>query len=218
MDAFDIGDNLVMRAYNSNALPKIKRLLRIIEIILILVFLTSATTRLPLAVKAAGEYLRRLVFIVVSPFFIFLLGNVIVLTLFFKSRHDLFGSQHDHHHYQNSPISTDTLFDFRQEIVSNIDESRNGQSSEDNIVFQDKQTIFEVTRSTSKVVDDYNSSGCGMQLHRSETETVGGVEVAAEMVDGLSNEEFKREVEAFIARQIKFHQQEKLAIVLHSSI
>ncbi|KAL3637441.1 hypothetical protein CASFOL_018609 [Castilleja foliolosa] len=198
MDAFEIGDNNVMRAsYNSNTLPKIKRLLRIIEVITILVFLTSATTRLPLAVKLTGEYLRRAVTFVISPFFIFLIGNVIVLTLFFKSRHE----------YQNSQNSTYTLFDFRQEYISNIDESSHGQGSEDNIVFEDKQTIFEVTRSNS---------------NRSEMETwprvVDKGEVAVEMVDHLSNEEFKREIEEFIARQIKFHQQEKMAIVLCDSV
>lgn len=98
-------------------------------------------------------------------------------------------------------------------------------------MFQDKQTIVEVAkvikahrrsgdqsenlRRAEGLEEDINcSSCCGKQLHRLETEMRRRVEDSGE-VDELNNEEFQRAIEAFIAKQIKFHQEEKLAIVLH---
>lgn len=70
------------------------------------------------------------------------------------------------------------------------------------------------------VEEEENSRG---KLRRSETEKCRKVanpgEVPAETVytfDKLSNEEFQQTIEAFIAKQINFHREEKLAIVLHS--
>ncbi|KAI3461935.1 hypothetical protein Pfo_018598 [Paulownia fortunei] len=214
-----------------HCLPKIKKLFRIIEIFLILVFLTSASIRLPFAIKITGEYFRQLISVVVSPLFIFLLGNVIVLSLFLKSRH-LFPQD------EHSQISIETHLEICQEFITNRDDCTHFTLESflqpEEVVFQDKQTIFEVTkvkalkRSQSenlrrgKGLEEDNCSSCGKQLQRSETEKLrrvaDGGEVAleaVEMVDELSNEEFQSAIEAFIAKQIKFHQQEKLAIVLH---
>ncbi|KAL2236312.1 uncharacterized protein LOC105165865 [Sesamum indicum] len=206
---------------------EIKKLLRIMEIFLLLVFLTWASARLPFALRISAEYLRQLARVVVSPLFIFLLSNVIVLTLFFKSPGDLiFPPQTTSQNVTESHMEY-----FCPEFIKDAGRS-SPPAAEDIVMFQDKQTVFEVTKvkvhrrsqssetmSTSK--QDYNNpcSSCGKQLRRSETERRLRVEEVAaeraEVVDELSNEEFQRAIEAFIAKQIKFHEEEKLAIVLH---
>ncbi|KAL7104641.1 hypothetical protein ACP275_08G258500 [Erythranthe tilingii] len=211
---------------------EIKKLLRVIEICLVLVSLTWASSRLPFAVRISGEYFRWLVNVVVSHLFVFLLGNAIVLILFFKSRR-LFLQQ------DSNIITESQMAVFCHEFIENSDAGAGDDADagmsrpEEIVVFQDKQTILEVA--TSKVVRVHRRSqssenlrvsdagGCEKQLRRSETEKQRRVvveETAAaaenvEVVDELSNEEFQRAIDAFIAKQIKFRQQEKLAIVLH---
>ncbi|KAG8373221.1 hypothetical protein BUALT_Bualt11G0001100 [Buddleja alternifolia] len=215
MDAFDFNDDNLIKAdtYSDLSMAKIKKLFRIVEVFLILVFLSWASAPLPFAVRIAGEYFRRVMNILSSPLFIFLISNGIVLTLFFKSRHLLINRK-----INNSP-----------------------PHHPEEIIFKDKQTIFEVRKGLimrssqsesskrSEKKDTTTEEGCRKQLfHRSGTEkrrlrvaaddgkaaaAEGGVE---NMVDELSNEEFQSAIESFIAKQIMFHKQEKLAIVLHA--
>ncbi|KAI3450978.1 hypothetical protein Pfo_007643 [Paulownia fortunei] len=233
MEAFDFDDNVIQAEKPSptprfRGLREIKKLFRIMEIFLVLLSLTWASNRLPFVVRISCAYFRQLINVVVSHLFIFLLSNVIVLILLFKSRH-LFPQQD----FQNI---SETHLDFSQEFIKNSDGrahlTRESSSQPEEIVYQDKQTILEVTtvkvhkrsqsenlRREKSMEKDHKCGSCGKQLRRSETERRRIVEEVAaenvEMVDELSNEEFQRAIEAFIAKQIKFHQEEKLAIVLH---
>ncbi|XP_021714560.1 uncharacterized protein LOC110682527 [Chenopodium quinoa] len=60
------------------------------------------------------------------------------------------------------------------------------------------------------------------KLRRSETDiywrSLTGDESTAEelMEDGMSSDEFRRTIEAFIAKQVSFHREERLSVVLHS--
>ncbi|GER47533.1 pleiotropic drug resistance 2 [Striga asiatica] len=168
MDAFDTDHNAIMRANNTNAFPKIKKLLRTLEILVILVYLTSAIVRLPSAVKFAGEYFRRLALFV----------------------NNIQGER-------STPLT------------------RTSQRSE-KIVLQDKETISEVkTKLACEVCrpeEDKGCNNCGGRRRRVAAADGG------RQVEGLSNEEFKRAIEGFIARQINFHRQEQLAIVVHSRV
>lgn len=222
MEGFDFDKNSSNFPAGFSGVGQIlKKLLRIAEILMVLLLLTWTAARLPFAVRISGEYLRRLVNIVVSHLFIFLLSNAIVLVLFCKSR-SLF---HLHHGFQDY---RQTQIDFCQDFIANAayfagESCRRGQE----IVYQDKRTILEVTkvrarshRRSQSVNSRRESGACGRRLRRSETEIRRrvGEEAApekAEVVDQLSNEEFQRAIEAFIAKQIKFHQDEKLTIVLH---
>ncbi|KAL1569494.1 hypothetical protein AAHA92_00968 [Salvia divinorum] len=215
MEAFNFDGN----SGKSNSFPaifcgvgQIKKLFRIAEILIVLILLTWTSTRLPFAVRISGEYLRRFVSIIVSHLFIFFLSNAIVLILFYKSR-----SLFLHHGFREIDV------DFCQDFISSgaYFAGESCLRAED-IVYEDKQTIFEVTRvrahrrSQSANFRREKNGGCERQLRRSETELRRRVEEkAAAVVDDLSNEEFQRAIEAFIAKQIKFHQEEKLTIVLH---
>ncbi|KAM0001687.1 hypothetical protein Hdeb2414_s0363g00877321 [Helianthus debilis subsp. tardiflorus] len=245
MDIFDI-HNIKSEKNNTilqyRRFKKIAKLFRLVELLSAVVLLSWISTRLPFVIKLSGEYFRQLLSIIVSPLFIFLIGNVIVLTLVLKSG-QLTGN-----------FSTGT--DLYEEIVNNevppVD-------LPEEIVYQDKQIIseenikpitrncceeneIETSESVNKVLDDSVSdldlkvyrrseseklkkSECSEKvygkLRRSETE-VGCRKVEApvekpvvNVVDELSNEEFQRRIEGFIARQVRFHQEEKLSIVPH---
>ncbi|KAL7144205.1 hypothetical protein ABFS83_08G243600 [Erythranthe nasuta] len=198
---------------------EIKKLLRVIEICLVVVSVTWASSRLPFAVRISGEYFRWVVNVVVSHLFVFLLGNAIILILFFKSRH-LFLQQ------DSNIITQSQMAVFCHEFIENSDAGAGAGASmsmpEQIVVYQDKQTILEVVRvhrrsQSSENLRVSDAGGCEKQLRRSETEKQRKETAAenVEVVDEMSNEEFQRAIDAFIAKQIKFRQQEKLAIVPH---
>lgn len=243
----------------------IAKLFRVLEIFLGLVFFSWTSTRLPFAVKISGEYFRQFISIIISPLFIFLICNVIVLILLFKAGNIFSGA-----HYTCSISSSETVSEFYEGFIKNGENSISltdaisspvPESVE--IEYQDKQTIFEVSKGKTGI-SSANSSDVSSEVAdrspiiqetiselktygRSQSEHLDFIrdsvekeenhgklrrlgtekcrkvanpgEVPEETVyvfDELSNEEFQKTIEAFIAKQIKFHQEEKLAIVLHS--
>ncbi|KAJ8567550.1 hypothetical protein K7X08_019758 [Anisodus acutangulus] len=226
MDAFDFGthekmENRVILIFHS--FKSVAKLFRIVEVCLGLFVLLWSSTRLPFAVKISGEYFRQLISIILSPLFIFLISNVIVLTLFFKSRR----------------LSGDSSTELYNSFIEQEDCSGNlnafpAPERREETVYQDKQTILEVnaretvtekafnsqiTRRTKSEKFERGSTNKEIygKLRRSETEMCRKIYNSGDpSVDELSNEEFQKTIETFIARQIKFHKEEKLAIVLYS--
>ncbi|KAI8032272.1 hypothetical protein LOK49_LG01G02974 [Camellia lanceoleosa] len=241
MDAFHFDNVKAEKAkamLRYNRLRTIAKLFRLLEIFLALLLLSWISARFPFAIKISGEYFRRLIAIVVSPLFIFIISNVIVITLLAKS----------------GQLSGKTLAinsaetDLYDELIKNIGNEINygpencppvPESKE--IVYEEKQIVSELIavtpksneliaetvscakvlrRSQSEMLKRENSKkNCG-KLRRSETEKCRRVEDSGEvppetvnLSEELSNEEFNRTVEEFIAKQVKFHQEEKLAIV-----
>ncbi|XP_076895627.1 uncharacterized protein LOC143548306 [Bidens hawaiensis] len=242
MDVFDIHD---MKAEKANAMlryhrfRKIAELFRIIELLLAVILFSWITTRLPLVIGVASDYLRQLIPVIVSPLFIFLIGNLIVLTLVLKS-----GQITDTDNISEIDI---TGTDFYEESANNNVAAPPVIEPEE-IVYQDKRITSEVIKPITtnekheikvKLNPDFdvkvyrrsksenlmtNEADKGYsKLKRSETEVgrrvVENYPVTEKVVDDeLSNEEFKRRIEGFIARQInKFHHEERLAIVTHNS-
>lgn len=240
MDTFKF-DNL--KTEKANAMLRYRRLrnvakfFRILEFCLALLFLSWTSSRLPFIVKISRDYFRQLIALVISPLFIFLLGNVIVLTLLAKS----------------GLLTAQSSANLCDEFTRNIENSIKLEPDNcpplpepEEIIYQDKQIIcgmntvtsapnydaIELTLVADQSVSDQkvyrrsqseNLKGedsekpCG-KLRRSETEKFLGIERSGaetlELVDKLSNEEFQRTIEAFIAKQLRFHKEEKLAIVL----
>ncbi|KAK9129820.1 hypothetical protein Sjap_010307 [Stephania japonica] len=239
MDLFDI-DNVkaekasAMKRYNR--LRKIANVFRMFEVSLALVFFLWFSARAPIAFQASGKYLRCLGDVVVSPRFVFLLGNAIILTLFVKSG-QLSG--------QTSSVCGSLYDDFvtKSEIrPESPAPAPSTEPEEESVVFQDKQTIREEasaadlprdariqrTKSEKMIKRDRKPERV---LRRSETEKCGqversgyGVEMSASAnasacaypEDDMSSEEFQRTIDEFIAKQVRFHRQESMAIVLRS--
>ncbi|XP_015065185.1 uncharacterized protein LOC107010416 [Solanum pennellii] len=249
MDAFDFGtekmENRVILIFHS--FKSVAKLFRIVELCVGVFVVLWSSTRLPFVVKISGEYFRQLISIILSPLFIFLISNVIVLTLFFKS---------GRFSVDSSTISNNTeteLYDsfIEKETCSGNFTAENSSPApaREQTVYQDKQTILEVNAQTISESDgseetetETEKDFCSQiprrtksakfnrgsnkeiygKLRRSETEMCRKIDNSVDPsetvypVDELSNEEFQKAIEDFIARQIKFHQEEKLAIVLHS--
>ncbi|KAK9066876.1 hypothetical protein SSX86_014199 [Deinandra increscens subsp. villosa] len=257
MDIFDLHN---VKAEKENAMlhyrrfRKIAKLFRLLELFLAVVLLSWISSRLPFVIRIFGDYFRQLLSVIVSPLFIFLVGNVIVLTLVVKSG-QLTG---------NFSVVDVAGTDLYEEIVNNVTESDLPPvlEPEEVIVYQDKRIVTESIAKTvstncrgeseiqisettkqkpsgDSVIPDLDLKSyrrsqsenlmkreCVVEadevsgkLKRSETEIVRRTDdapAAENVVDELSNEEFQRRIEGFIARQVRFHQEEKLSIVPHN--
>ncbi|XP_071685525.1 uncharacterized protein [Rutidosis leptorrhynchoides] len=243
---FDIHN---VKAEKANAMLRYRRFrtitkfFRCVEVSLALILISWMSTRLPFVIRISGEYFRLLVSVIVSPLFIFLISNVIVVTLLVKSG-QITGNISD---VRNSGT------DMYEEIVNNVTEGIPPVIKPDEIVYQDKEIVLE-TNSCTKLMNDrefkvtkkplantvldmdlkvYRRSQ-SENLMKRETEKVSGklkrsetevrrrkdddTKAGDNAVDYLSNEEFQRKIEGFIAKQVRFHQEEKLAIVVPHNI
>ncbi|XP_055826465.1 uncharacterized protein LOC129894880 [Solanum dulcamara] len=231
----------------------VAKAIRVGEICFVVILLLWIFTRLPFAVRISGEYFRQIIGLILSPSFIFILCNFIVLTLLLKS--DRLSA--DSSIFRNVAGADEVLYDlFLQNTEFSADFSSGNsslvpKSEAQETMYEDKQMIFEESTVTNQVsfgskktetvmnkalakpkvprrtqsekLNKENVEEISVKLPRSETEKCRKVtnpgdvspETAHE-VDELSNEEFQKAIENFIAKQTKFHQQEKSAIVLHS--
>ncbi|KAK1373485.1 putative Phosphatidic acid phosphatase family protein [Heracleum sosnowskyi] len=217
------------------SLQNIAKLFRILKHCLILVFLSWISSRLPFILEISNKYFRKFILITISPLFIFLISNVIVLMLLARSG-KLAASK---------KLDTDIFEDYAKkiDISVNLEPKNCSKESEKEVVYQDKRIIGEINTVTcdssvegalvpelvlkQKVLGRSKSENLKVdilkkacrKLRRSETQisrkTDRSDETLAECVEELSNEEFQRTIEAFIEKQLRFHKEEKFAIVTH---
>ncbi|KAK4733371.1 hypothetical protein R3W88_007632 [Solanum pinnatisectum] len=254
MDACDfvggvkVEDNAVIVKLRS--LKCVAKVFRVVEFCFVVLLLLWISTRLPFAVRISGEYFRQIVGLILSPVFIFILCNFIVLILLLKS-----GLHSGDSSFFRNVAGAEVLYDSFLKNTEFSGDFSSGNSSlvpeneARDIVYEDKQTIFEESTVTNQKSlgseeletvmnkaltkpkvprriqsEKLNEEKISVKFRRSETEkcrkiTNPGDSVSpktAHEVDELSNEEFQKAIEDFIAKQTKFHQQEKLAIVLHT--
>lgn len=247
MDALNIDNGKVEKSNVMSRfvhLKNVTKLFRIIEFRFLLIFLTWVSAHVPFFVKISAEYARQLMTIVFSPLFIFILSNIIVVTLLFQSscffpRYYQEQNEIDIYLYEEFILNNDYYMNFTYETPFPV------QEPDENIVYLDKQTILEEKkygenmkfvealeglkvhrRSQSESTIEGKTLGvdnCKKQFRRLETEkcwkVINSDETLAEtvyMVDEMNNEEFQRAIEDFIAKQIKFHHEEKLSVVISS--
>ncbi|XP_058780887.1 uncharacterized protein LOC131654990 [Vicia villosa] len=212
-------------------LRKITDLLRYVEMCVVLVLISRLSfQQLPLALKNYSEYFRGFA---VSPGFVFLIGNVIIITLVAQSGHfsndssKTKSSEHDLYleFLQNSNV---------YQRIQGCDQRKLGVKVENNVKTRsvvkvsekDEQgmdlEVKEYRRCQSEIelvrgVDSDNEKEQKVLLRcesENEKRKNGSIQVEKEkkmMVknsslypeDGMSNDEFRRTVEAFIARQQK---------------
>lgn len=222
-------------------LQKITALFRLLELCIFFFIVSRFTTQLPIAFKVSGEYFRGLSVMAVSPRFVFIIGNAIVIVLFLKSG-------------QLSPkdgnlSSNSSKFDLYEEYVKICEKNqvvyRETESRSTNKkqrkqspfvcrevghpdsarsdVFpthsENKERKTKINRSHSenlKTLQPEEEDDAGQKLRRSVTvryrESVNYEEkyaaVGGYAEDEMSSEEFRRTVEAFIARQQRFLREE----------
>ncbi|KAF8405262.1 hypothetical protein HHK36_010163 [Tetracentron sinense] len=243
MDSFET-DNVKVEKANAmlryRRLRKFANLLRLVEVCVVLILLSWLSARLPIAVKISGDYFRDLFDVLVSPRFVFLVGNAIVITLFAKS------GQFSSPNTTGNNAGSDFYGEFVENKVKHDKFRTDGPASASElaeIVYEDKQIVCEentVTPSYPDIVTTVTNTAPDTKIYRrsqsenlkremyekfqrSETEKCWKImnhgEYPAEMsyredTNTMSNEEFRRKIEGFIARQVRFHREESLAIVL----
>ncbi|XVE93666.1 hypothetical protein REPUB_Repub01dG0213800 [Reevesia pubescens] len=228
MDTFDVKLEKRNAILKHRQLCKIANLFRFVEVCVVLVLISRFTTQLPLAVKNSGEYFRGLSVVLVSPRFVFIVGNAIVITLFAKAGQ--FSAQ-------DSSSGTDLYEEFvekseksqaihRYEIEYREKQSIKTTVDEEKIVTHNVNTskgTKNYRRSQSENLKKVNSNKACQQLGRLEPEKYRKddhsddqkmVKSSSYPEDGLSSEQFRNTVEAFIARQKKLLREEEYSVIL----
>lgn len=145
MDAFDFDSveaekSSAMRKYNR--LRSLAKLFRFAELFVALLTLSWTFTRLPFAVKISGEYCRKLFAVIVSPLFVFILCNGIIVSLIAKSGR--FSGQNQSANNVEAELYDDIIKNSSSERTRSESESETESSAVENIVYDDKQVICEV--------------------------------------------------------------------------
>ncbi|WJX89895.1 hypothetical protein P8452_71855 [Trifolium repens] len=219
----------------------ISKTIRIFELCIVLLLLSWTLTRLPLAVSISADYLRKLA---ANPLFIFAVSNAIIAALIAQSGRfstqnsdDLSGAGKIYSEFINNRIA---VSDCDQQPVSvTVDPPPVEVVVEEDVKCQDKEVISEIVP-ISTVSDREAVAGSDFasfrrsqsekwkgeavkmkqrkQLRRSETEKLRETEKEnLYPQDKLSNEEFQRAIDAFIAKQMRFLREESSAIVVHNT-
>lgn len=223
MDSFQINNLKVEKAnaiLKNRQLRKVGNLFRLVEICVLLVLISRFTTKLPVAVKSSGEYFKDLSIILVSPRFVFIVGNAIVITLFAKSGQ--FSAQ--------DSTTENSRNDIYEEFVQKSEKSQNTSRFE--VGNRGKQNICEemmiadgvctsreakiYRRSQSENLKHVNCNKSCKELRRSGTEKYSKSTDSSERLvknscpeDYMSNEEFRCTIEAFIERQKRLRREEE---------
>ncbi|KAJ0011239.1 hypothetical protein Pint_34721 [Pistacia integerrima] len=227
MDSFEI-NNVKVEKVNAILkhlhLRKLANLFRIIEICVLLVMVSRFSTQLPLAVENSGKYFKDLTVVLVSPHFVFIIGNAIVVILFVQS-----GQFQAHDSSRKNTGS-----DYYEEFVEKSKKTENTRRYE--VVYREKQSKRQESvvsvgthtscktkicrRSQSGKFKSLNGDKSCREVRRLGTEkykksTNSGEKVVknSSPVDDMSNEEFQQMIEAFIARQHKFRITEEHSVI-----
>lgn len=191
---------------------------------MVLFLVSRLSLQLPHAVKSSGGYFRDLSVVLVSPRFVFIVGNAIVIILFAKS-----GQFSARDSDKNGFFGADDLY---EEFVKNSDKNHK-QICRDIVEYKVKQRTACTENSSRALVQAKHGKNYARsnseniehqkikphrQLRRSETEKLGenmikysgeGSAKSWHPEDAMSNEEFRDKVEAFIARQQRFRLEEE---------
>ncbi|CAL5188072.1 unnamed protein product [Lathyrus oleraceus] len=189
MEAFNIKEEKQSTISTYSIFTGIARTLRLLELCLVLFFVFWILNRLPFALRISADFLR-------SPLFIFALSNAIIVALLAQS--DLRFS---------SSSAADSEFpveerlecqdkQIRETCVEDVDSCAVTVTDSGNKVYCRSESLPEIM----------NGEGKNEKLQRSETEIK--VREILYPQDMLSNEEFQRAIEAFIAKQMRFLREE----------
>ncbi|KAL9229557.1 hypothetical protein vseg_005011 [Gypsophila vaccaria] len=132
-------------------------------------------------------------------------------------------------HVKTSPFlaQTEVVFQDKEVIVcehsiplvNNHNHNVNDVKNDEDVFPEEKKKDASYRRSQSEKFESNDKSKEKDKLRRSETDVCRRSEIKEtaetekEEVDG--GEEFRRTIEAFIAKQVRFHREESLAVVLH---
>ncbi|KAG8364339.1 hypothetical protein BUALT_Bualt19G0118600 [Buddleja alternifolia] len=200
MDSFNFRD---IRVEKSNAISRYRRgqrittLFRCLELFVFLVIVSRFSTQFAFSLEL--EYFRGIAVTLISPRFVFLIGNAIVIVLFVKSRQ--FSSK-------NGEIAADLYEEYAEKCRKNLqssgikvtEESKGSNNYRSSVCCDDRKMQRSQSEKLERIVRVEERR---RELRRSTTERCRKSE------DEMSGDEFRRTVEAFIARQQRFLREEE---------
>ncbi|XP_010432398.1 PREDICTED: uncharacterized protein LOC104716679 [Camelina sativa] len=204
---------------NFQAIRSFTSLFRMIELLFLLILISKLSFP---SVKLSGEIFKEAAVFLVSPRFVFFVGNAIVITLFAKSgRYS--SSSHEPLKTTTEAASNDLYQEFvhksekkRSEVYDTKTEQLKKPSGVKRVNFERSQSqkAFEAVQpleSTNggKVMKRYVSEK-NLRICDSDKKVVVRVKKPE---DGMSNEQFRTKIEAFIARQKRIQKDEEHLII-----
>lgn len=226
-------------------LQKITALFRLMELCIFFFIVSRFTTQLPIAFKVSGEYFRGLSVMAVSPRFVFIIGNAIVIVLFLKSgqlspkdgnlstnssKFDLYEEYVKNCEKNQIYIETESRSNNKKQrkrspfVSREVDHPDSAHSDVSPTHSENEERKTKINRSHSENLktlqpeeeEEEEKDDASQKLRRSLTvryrESVNYEEKSAAVggyaEDEMSGEEFRRAVEAFIARQQRFLREE----------
>ncbi|XP_075475286.1 uncharacterized protein LOC142506036 [Primulina tabacum] len=206
MDSLKFCDVRVEKSNSISKYRKIQRitaLFRLVELFVFLIIVVRFCSQFPFSVMFSGEHFRSVLVTLISPRFVFVIGNLIVAVLLLKS-------------WRFSAENGGKWTDFYDEYVEKC--RRNHRTSSNG-----KLRDMEMNRSKSEKIPRVSQvEEPRRELRRSTTERcqrtvkAGRRNAAANSgitsycpEDEMSGEEFRQAVEAFIARQQRLLREEE---------
>ncbi|KAL8540224.1 hypothetical protein ACS0TY_001704 [Phlomoides rotata] len=202
MDSFNFHDIRVEKANAISRYQRIQRittLFRFIELLLFLIIVSRISVDQYVSrFNLLGEYIRGISVALISPQFVFLIGNAIVIVLFLKSR-------------RFSATEGEKTTDLYEEYVEKC-QMNHERKALDAYQFAVCNGNKKMHRSNSEKLERIKHGvERRRELTRSKTERCRknpDCENKLAATDEMSSEEFRRAVEAFIARQQRFLREE----------
>lgn len=199
-------------------LRKIANMLRYAELCVVLVLVSRLSINLPYTTECFRNFMG-------SPRFVFLLGNVIIITLFAQSGQ--FSSNHSSSAKHAPPEPADLYLEFLQNTTIHqklqLHLSNNNRKPKpsvrlvaETVIIKGQEIDATKTAETSLEMNKKDYRRCQSDiivkrveteklpprvLQRCETQKVQVNNNNSYPEDGMSNDDFRRKVEAFIARQ-----------------
>lgn len=200
-------------------LHRITTLFRFMEMIIFLVMISQFSSQLPFSAKAFGDYFRGITLTVLSPKFVFVIGNAIILILFLKSR-----AAENNDGDKNEDLCYEYVKSYERDVVNSATVTSTTTTvpapPAPVIVPINKRKISR-SRSENPIRVECKEKLTHRELRRSVTETSRSKNfdrAATEKIyseDELSCEDFRRTVEAFIARQQKILRDEEFSPMVY---
>lgn len=192
---------------------RITALFRIVEFFVLLLMISRFSLQFPCSFKFSSEFFRPLF----SPQFVFVIGNAIVVILVVKSGRLCSGDR----------VTTDFCEEYVENSVKNHivheieseNQKREDKIIEDNVNYGERRRRIDRTYSENLDKVGGEKEKMKRQLRRTVTEgrrkSTSAV-VGSSPAEEMSNEEFRRTVEDFIARQQRSLREEEFSAIVSS--
>ncbi|KAK9113074.1 hypothetical protein Scep_020593 [Stephania cephalantha] len=181
-------------------------LVRMVEVGIALVIVSWFSTRIPFAIRISSDFFRCACALAFSPRFVFLLGNAIVLTLFAKSGNKTIS--HDHRR-SDEVLEEGKRCDELCDHSSCVRVFKRSPSDSEMMRCSDCERLEqkELRRSETE-----NSKSWRGEIGEAETMTTTTTTTTTPTTTQMSDEELRDRVEAFIAKQLRFHIEETMIL------